>query len=68
MQGDSVAENRRHNHRDSDDRSDVQAMVREVARLRAVVDELASAMQTHSDAVRALADAVQLLTATRHKP
>jgi hypothetical protein len=43
-------------------------MTNEVARLRAVVDELARSMQKHSDAVRVLADAVQMLTATRHRP
>ncbi len=48
--------------------SEVQAMTNEVARLRAVVDELARSMQKHSDAVRVLADAVQMLTATRHRP
>lgn len=40
----------------------------EVAALKAVVAALAAAMEGHANAVRALVDAVQALTATRDKP
>ena len=40
----------------------------EVAVLKVVVERLAEAMERHAEAVRALVDAVQTLTATRDKP
>ena len=40
----------------------------EVARLRAVVEALAHAVQAHDEAVRSLTDALQALTGTYHKP
>lgn len=40
----------------------------EVARLRAVVEELAHAVQAHDEAVRSLTDALQALTNARHRP
>jgi hypothetical protein len=39
----------------------------EVARLRAVVEELAHAVQAHDEAVRSLTDALQVLTGVRHR-
>jgi len=43
-------------------------MAQQVARLRAVVETIAPAMEQHAAAIRALIDAVQALTAERHKP
>jgi hypothetical protein len=43
-------------------------MKREVARQKTAVAAIARTMQTHATVVRELADAVQLLTATRDKP
>jgi hypothetical protein len=43
-------------------------MAQQIARLRSVVETIAPAMEKHADAIRALVDAVQALTAGRQKP
>jgi hypothetical protein len=50
------------------DRNGYVQIAQQVARLRTVVEAIAPAMEQHADAIRALVDAVQALTAERHKP
>ena len=50
------------------DRNGCIQMAQQVARLRTAVETIAPALQQQAEAFRALVDAIQGLTAQRHKP